>query len=264
MKSRVIVVRLNLTSVPRLFDRQRRLDPNAVAVSFGVGRVTYEQLDERANQIAYALRQAGVAEETLVGLYLERSPELIASLLGVWKAGGAYLPIDPTNPRQRVAFTLEDSGVKYVLTQRSLAESLPPTDATIVCLEDICAFGEFAPAFVPSEPSPDQLAYVIYTSGSTGQPKGAQVCHAGLANVVQAIGRDLALNPGDVALATATVAFDISCNSRQYADRDHAGTVEPLWPDRDVDLRDQRTRGAERQDDYPWLSDRQCDDPCPR
>jgi len=210
MKLRATSVRHNLASVLQLFDWQRHLNPSAVAVSFGGRQVSYAQLDERANEIGSCLRDAGVARESLVALYLERSPELIAALLGVWKAGGAYLPIDPTNPRQRVAFTLEDSRVEYILTERALLESIPPTAANILCIEDVCPIEQKQSSFVASEPSPDQLAYVIYTSGSTGKPKGAQVCHAGLANVVRAIGRDLDLKPKDVALATATIAFDIS------------------------------------------------------
>ncbi|AXC11793.1 hypothetical protein ACPOL_2471 [Acidisarcina polymorpha] len=162
------------------------------------------------------LRNAKVTTESLVAIYLERSPELIASLLGVWKAGGAYLPIDPTNPRQRVEFTLKDSQVNYVLTERSLLDSLPPTSARVLCVEDVCGqldttASPLAPGtFVPADPMPDQLAYVIYTSGSTGKPKGAGVCHRGLLNVVQAIGKDLALEPEQVVLATATIVFDIS------------------------------------------------------
>ena len=199
-----------MTSILHLFQQQRNQNPDAVAVSFGGRLVTYAQLDERANRIGYVLQVAGVTSESLVALYLERSPELIAGLLGVWKAGGAYLPIDPTNPRQRVAFTLEDSQVKYVLTERSLLESLPPTTATVLCIEDVCSDDRDYSSFKPSDLSPDQLAYVIYTSGSTGRPKGAQVCHVGLLNVVLCIGKDLALKPKDVALATATIAFDIS------------------------------------------------------
>lgn len=199
-----------MTSVLQSFQRQRRLNPDAVAVSFSGRSVTYAQLDERANQIGCALQGAGVVAESLVALYLERSPELVAGLLGVWKAGGAYLPIDPTNPQQRVAFTLEDSQVQYILTERRLIGALPPTTAKVLCIEDVCSSDRATSSFTLNDPKPDQLAYVIYTSGSTGRPKGAQVCHAGLLNVVNVIGRDLALRPGDVALATATIAFDIS------------------------------------------------------
>lgn len=202
-----------MISVLKLFEERAQLQPNTIAVSYAGRRVTYRQLNERAEQIACILRGAGVATESLVAIYLDRSAELVAGLLGVWKAGGAYLPVDPTNPQQRVAFTLEDSQVGYVLTERSLLPLLPSTGAKVLCVEDLC--GEFATAPASQavsshDPRPDQLAYVIYTSGSTGKPKGAGVCHAGLQNVVVAIGKDLALKPEDVVLATATIAFDIS------------------------------------------------------
>jgi non-ribosomal peptide synthetase component F len=206
-------------SVLKLFEERARSQPESVAVSFAGHRVTYARLDYRASQIARILRGAGVLPESLVAIYLDRSPELIAGLLGVWKAGGAYLPIDPANPRQRVAFTLEDSQVRYVLTERSLLALLPPTDAKVLCVEDLCGdlcgeLGGGSPAIADNagsdEPGPGQLAYVIYTSGSTGKPKGAEVNHSGLLNVVEAIRGDVELKPGDVVLATATIAFDIS------------------------------------------------------
>ncbi len=197
-----------MTSVLTILEERTRAQPDAIAVSFAGRRVTYAQLNDRANQIGAALRHAGVGAGSLVALFLERTPDLIASLLGVWKAGGAYLPIDPTNPRQRVEFTLQDSAVSYILTERGLLGALPPSSAKILCVEDIAA--ERGAVFSPAVPAPSDLAYVIYTSGSTGKPKGAGVCHDGLLNVVQAIGRDLALRERDVALATATIAFDIS------------------------------------------------------
>jgi amino acid adenylation domain-containing protein len=196
-------------SVLNIIEERMISQPDAVAVSFAGRRVTYAQLNTRANQVACTLRAAGVVPESLVAIYLERSPDLVAGLLGVWKAGGAYLPIDPTNPQQRVAFTLEDSQVPYILTERSLLGTLPPTTAKVICVEDLCN-GGLTNSPKQIDPEPDQLAYVIYTSGSTGRPKGAQVCHGGLLNVVRAIGSDLALRPRDVVLATATIAFDIS------------------------------------------------------
>jgi len=204
-----------LASVLSLFEEKTRSQPGAIAVSFAGRRITYGELNDRANQIGCALRNAGVADETLVAIYLERSPELVASLLGVWKAGGAYLPIDPTNPSQRVAFSLQDSKVGYVLTEASLIGSLPPTSARVLCLKALCSEStveeqDSAASFIAAKPSPDQPAYVIYTSGSTGRPKGAEICHGGLLNVLESIGRDVALKPSDVVLASATIAFDIS------------------------------------------------------
>ncbi len=199
----------------RQFEERARECPEALAVSFAGRRVTYGRLNEHAERIAALLRHAGVGRDSLVALYLERSPALIASLLGVWKAGGAYLPIDPTNPRQRVAATLEDADVAFVLTERTLAGSLPPSGGTVLCVEDLpSAAQENNPAsetsMAPAQPQPGQLAYVIYTSGSTGRPKGAEVPHGALSNLIESIGKDVGLQPSDVVLASATVAFDIA------------------------------------------------------
>src|SRR5271165_2290447 len=143
-----------------------REQPGAVAVSFAGRRVTYARLNEEANRIALLLENAGVGAESLVAVYLERSPALIAGLLGVWKAGGAYLPIDPTNPRQRVAATLEDSKVAFVLTEKNLAGSLPDNGAQMLCIDDAPPVTESRGLKQPSlsgvQPLPGQLAYVIY------------------------------------------------------------------------------------------------------
>jgi amino acid adenylation domain-containing protein len=203
-----------LTSVLTSFEAISQAQPEAISVSFAGRRVTYAQLNERANRIAGLLQVAGVAVESLVAVYQERSPDLIASLLGVWKAGGAYLPIDPTNPRERVASILEDSGASFVLTSRSLIESLTESGAKLVCIEDLAPLpaGRLSQFLGPprAQPLPEQPAYVIYTSGSTGRPKGAEITHGALHNVIEAIGKDISLQPSDVVLASATIAFDIA------------------------------------------------------
>ena len=204
-----------MTSVLTLFEERTRERPGVIAVSFAGRRVTYGRLNEKANRIAALLRNAGVQTESLVAVYLERSPDLIASLLGIWKAGGAYLPIDLTNPRQRVASILDDAQVDFVLTERKLIGSLPDTAARLLCVEDLPPVSgssgrDHRSSFAPVPPSPERLAYVIYTSGSTGRPKGVEITHGALHNVIQSIGRDVALKPADVVLANATIAFDIS------------------------------------------------------
>ena len=204
-----------MASVLTKFEKRAQVCPDGLAISFAGRRVTYGRLNEHAERIAALLRNAGVGQETLVAVYLERSPRLIASLLGIWKAGGAYLPIDPTNPRQRVAATLEDADVAFVLTEKKLADLLPATSATLLCVEDVppapvastTANETWTP---PAQPLPDQLAYVIYTTGSTGRPKGAEINHGALSNLIDSIGNDVALQPSDVVLASATIAFDIA------------------------------------------------------
>jgi amino acid adenylation domain-containing protein len=176
--------------------------------------MTYRRLNEEANRIASMLQNAGIRQESLVAIYLDRSPRLIASLLGIWKAGGAYLPIDPTNPQQRVASTLEDAQVAFVLTEKKLVGSLPAVEATLLCVEDVSSATASSTSSGTSMASAQrllgQLAYVIYTSGSTGRPKGAEITHGALSNLIKAIGNDVALQPSDVVLASATVAFDIA------------------------------------------------------
>jgi amino acid adenylation domain-containing protein len=204
-----------MSSVLTQFEERVRECPDAPAVSFAGVRVTYARLEEQATRIARLLESAGVGQESLVAVYLERSPELIASLLGVWKAGGAYLPLDPTNPRQRVASILEDAGVAFVLTEKKLVGSLPATAARLLCVDDLspawaARSDARATSMLPADPLPDQLAYVIYTSGSTGRPKGAEITHGALSNVIESIGRDVALRQPDVVLASATIAFDIA------------------------------------------------------
>ncbi|HSE16459.1 MAG TPA: condensation domain-containing protein, partial [Pyrinomonadaceae bacterium] len=157
-----------------LFEAQVAQTPGAVAVVFGDEEVTYEELNERANQLAHRLRELGVGPEVLVGLMVERSVEMMVGLLGILKAGGAYLPLDPKYPGERLAFMLADSGVSVLLTQESLREAVAEPMAQVVCLDGegarvLAEQGRDNPAVVVSG---ENVAYVIYTSGSSGQPKG--------------------------------------------------------------------------------------------
>ena len=194
------------------FERRAFAFPDSIAIACGDRKVTYRELNLLADQIACGLKEAGVASGALVGVLLDRSPEMVAALLGVWKAGGAYIPLDPLSPPQRVACMLEDSAPALVLTQRTLPGYPSSPLPHAIYLEDLCArlcsTGRNAAESIVSG---DGLAYVIYTSGSTGKPKGACITHGGLANTVEAIGRDLLLGPEDVVLAWSTVAFDVAC-----------------------------------------------------
>jgi amino acid adenylation domain-containing protein len=193
------------------FERAALTHPDSVAVVDGNERVTYRELDERATQIAHTLIKAGVGSETLVGVFLDRAVDLLAGLLAIWKSGGAYLPLDPGYPPDRLAFMLEDSSVGVVLTEDSLVGFLPATGAQIICLGNFPeAIQMSGHSFKPVRPTADQLAYVVYTSGSSGKPKGVAICHGGLANVVEAIRGELGLDASDVVLSSATISFDIS------------------------------------------------------
>ncbi len=194
--------------VLQLFERNVFAAPDAVAIAFEGRRITYRELNSTADRIAEGLREAGVATGSLVGVLLDRSPEMVAGLLGIWKAGGAYIPLDSAAPVERIAFMVEDAAPSFVLTHRRLFSKVPGTQA--LDLNDLCAVpGQLHPR--GSAVSKDSLAYVIYTSGSTGKPKGVRITHEGLANTIWAVGQDLKLGPQDIVLAWSTIAFDVAC-----------------------------------------------------
>ena len=169
-----------------LFEAQAERTPEASAVVFGNQRLTYEELNRRANRLAHHLQNLGVGPEVLVGICVERSVEMLVGLLGTLKAGGAYVPLDPASPRERLSFMLEDARVAVLLTQEPLLERLPKPRAGVIT---VCLDSHWEAVKVetnlPSRTAPENLAYVIYTSGSTGQPKGVGVRHAGLVNLVR-------------------------------------------------------------------------------
>jgi amino acid adenylation domain-containing protein len=169
--------------VHELFEAQAQQKPDFPAATYDGTQITYQKLNERANRIAHYLRRKGVGPETLVGIYMERSLDIITTVLGVLKAGGAYLPLDPTYPRERLAFMLEDSHARMVLTHRSLAEGLPANKVQVVNLEtDQMIINQEDKANPVCVTSPESLLYVIYTSGSTGQAKGVMIKHSSLTN----------------------------------------------------------------------------------
>jgi len=194
-----------------LLREQAARTPEAVAVTFDDQTLTYAELDARANRLGAYLRRCGVGRETLVAILVERSLDMIVAVLGVHRAGGAYVPIDPGYPPDRMAFMLSDSGAPVVVTQDHLRPSLPPTGARIVSLDAeraaIAAESPDAPAVTPG---PAGLAYVIYTSGSTGRPKGVPIEHRSVVNFLAGIRKHVTIGPGDTLIALAPLAFDIS------------------------------------------------------
>jgi amino acid adenylation domain-containing protein len=194
-----------------LIEEQARRTPEAVAVVFDDKQLTYGQLNERANQLAHRLQKLGVGPDTLVGVCVERSLEMMVTLLGILKAGGAYLPLDPTYPKERLAFMLEDSGVGVLLTQASMAESLPTHQAQIVRLDaDWSAITAESPANPRSSVAAHHLAYMIYTSGSTGKPKGVQIQHGAVVNFLHSMRLAPGFTAQDKLLAITTLSFDIA------------------------------------------------------
>jgi amino acid adenylation domain-containing protein len=183
--------------------------PDAPALLFGEERVTYAELAERGRSLARYLRTLGIGPERLTALCAERSPEMIAGVLGTLEAGGAYLPLDPDYPADRLSFLLADSGARVLLTTRALAGRIAPlaVEGTLVVLLD----QEVPEASSPlPAPDPGRLAYTIYTSGSTGRPKGVLVEHRGLPSLVASSQRWLDIRPGDRILQFASLSFDVS------------------------------------------------------
>jgi amino acid adenylation domain-containing protein/non-ribosomal peptide synthase protein (TIGR01720 family) len=204
--------------IHELFARRAAERPEAVAVldMDGTAEVSYGELARRAGRLAGLLRKLGVGPEARVGVWLERSPRMIEALLAVHAAGGAYVPIDPETPPERTAFLLEDSGALLLLTQSSLAASLPAVGARVMRLDEETERIAARPEARSEndlgivDASPDHLAYVLYTSGSTGLPKGVLVTHRSLAAFTRAVRGVYGLGPADRVVQFASLSFDTS------------------------------------------------------
>ncbi|HIQ21351.1 MAG TPA: amino acid adenylation domain-containing protein, partial [Planctomycetes bacterium] len=197
--------------VHQLFERQAARTPDAAAVISAGTTITYRELDQRANRLAHHLRRLGAGPGTLVGLCFDRSPELIVSLLGILKAGAAYVPLDPDYPQARLAYMVRDAGVDLLVTHNGLDDPLPTDGIRVIRVERDRASIDAQPAVAPEvKLSPDELAYVIYTSGSTGEPKGVEVPHRGLVNHALDFARRCQLGRGDRVLQYLSPSFDAS------------------------------------------------------
>jgi amino acid adenylation domain-containing protein len=193
----------------RRFEAAAAAAPDTPALAWRGTTLSYGALDRRADAVAAALRARGVGPEVRVGVLLGRTPDAVAALLGVLKAGGAYLPLDPALPADRLAWMVADSGARVVVTSTELLPVLPAGAAETLVLDAPGAL--LPPADAPrEEPHPDSLAYVLYTSGSTGRPKGVAVPHAALAWFVDSACRWPGVTRDDVVLATTTFSFDVS------------------------------------------------------
>src|SRR4051812_33409386 len=161
--------------VPQLISQQARENPGHLALGDDAMRLTYGELDDRANELAHYLKRLGIAANTAVAVCMRRSPLAALASLAVMKAGAAYLPIDPTYPRERLSFILTDSRAPIVLSDSTVAGSLPEGDWRLLLLDREDLAGRTPGTLEATEISPDHLAYVIYTSGSTGTPKGVEI-----------------------------------------------------------------------------------------
>jgi amino acid adenylation domain-containing protein len=188
-----------------LFESQAGAAPDRPALRFHETQLTYRELNERANQIAHYLRSLGVGPDVLVGLCVERSANTIVALLGVLKAGGAFVPLNPDNPKPRALQQL--AGVKVLLTEESLLEQIPSFEGKVLCLDRDARLWSEQPKINPeNHTKPDNLVYVIYTSGSTGVPKGVAVRHRNLVNYSHFITRRLRVDEHPQGLHFATVS----------------------------------------------------------
>lgn len=200
----------------RLFEAQVELTPGSVAVLDQDRQFTYRELNERSNRFAHYFRSCGVVSETLTAICLPRSAEKLAVLLGVWKAGGAFLPLDPDHPPERIAFMLRDAGAALLITETAFLPTFSAATVQTICI-DACqpSVAVQDPGNPGIAPVADALAYVIYTSGSTGKPKGVMITQANVGHYAQAMVRAVAIRPDDIYLHTASFSF--SSSIRQFA-----------------------------------------------
>jgi non-ribosomal peptide synthetase component F len=197
-----------------LFAAQAARTPYATAVVFGDREFSYAALDAHSNRLANHLRSLGVGPETVVGLCVERSPEMVIGLLGILKAGAAYLPLDPHHPRERLAFMLTDAGAPVLVIRQTLIEHLPESVSADLYVVRLDADGPLIarqPAIAPAVTlDPRNPAYVIYTSGSTGTPKAVVVEHASLANKMLALGKQFGVDESFRSALLISSSFDAS------------------------------------------------------
>ena len=196
------------SSFVSLFSQQAAKQGDAIALVHGDTRVSFAELEARSNQLARYLIAQGVKPDDVVGVSFERGVTMVEAFIAVMKAGGAFLPLDPGYPSDRLHYMLEDSGATLLLTSSDLMETLPRVETVSPIAVDTLSLDSFAFGIPNEEPHPDQLAYVIYTSGSTGKPKGVSLTHAGLTMHVQTIGERYGMTPDDVELQFASISFD--------------------------------------------------------
>ena len=197
--------------VHQMFEAQVERTPDSIAVVFEEQALTYRELNTRANRLAHHLRTLGVGPDVPVGLCVERSLELLVGLLGILKAGAAYVPLDPTYPPARLAFMLADAEASVLVTQPQWMARLPMHGVQMVCLDGDWERLAVQPGDNPvSGVTPANLAYVMYTSGSTGQPKGVMIPHSALSNHMHWMQETFALTAADRVVHKTSISFDAS------------------------------------------------------
>jgi amino acid adenylation domain-containing protein len=211
--------------IHQLFEQQAQSNPDNIALVFEDETLSYRELNQKSNQLAHKLRELGVTSDTLVGIAVERSLEMVIGLLAILKAGGAYVPLDPNYPQSRLAYMIEDSGIELMLTQSHIEKQLtiPATVETkleVLLLDDALgdnnlgegedSLAEYSTENLVNYNNSANLAYVIYTSGSTGKPKGVAVPHQGVVNLLASMAKQPGINADDKVLALTSLSFDIA------------------------------------------------------
>lgn len=219
--------------IHHLFEKQVERAPETVAAVFEEEQITYDELNRRANQLAHVLQKLGIGPERPVALCLARSLEMLIGLLAVLKAGGAYLPLDPSSPPERLAYMVADAATAVILTQQQLRENWPDNAAKVIALDadwDRLIAGESEQNLV-ADVTPDNLAYIIYTSGSTGRPKGVAVEQQQLGHYISAIQHRLGLQPGASYALFQPIHFDMG-HTVLFPSLCGGGTLHILSPER--------------------------------
>ena len=197
--------------IHQMLEHQSLQTPDAIAITFENQQLTYQELNNKANQVGHYLQALGVKPEALVGVCIERSIDMLVVLLGVLKAGGAYVPLDPSYPTDRIALMIEDSGIQITLTKQAQLANLPQNSNRVIVLETAWeTIDRYSSANLVSEVTADNVAYTIYTSGSTGKPKGVQVIHGTVVNLLESMRLEPGLTAQDTILAVITISFDMS------------------------------------------------------
>ncbi|HSN98895.1 MAG TPA: amino acid adenylation domain-containing protein, partial [Candidatus Nanopelagicales bacterium] len=224
-----------------LFQETAARHPDSVAVRDAERTWTYRELEGRIARLSSYLRQRGVTREVVVGIAVERSAEMLCGLLAILKAGGSYVPMDPTYPVERLAHMAEDAGIRLYLTEESALDRLPLGGAEAICIDrDRSAIASAEPLSPEVLPAPGDRAYVLYTSGSTGKPKGVEIEHRSLTNLLFAVRKLTHVGPRDVFLATTALSFDVAA-TELYLPLIVGGSV---WVARRGDLSDRESFDA--------------------
>ncbi|MCJ8281909.1 MAG: condensation domain-containing protein, partial [Rivularia sp. ALOHA_DT_140] len=203
--------------IHQLFEKQVEKTPDNIAVEFESEKLTYQELNNKANQLAYYLRNQGVKPDMLVGICVERNPLMLIGLLGILKAGGTYVPIDAKLPSSRIAFMLGDSHVSILITQEKILSQLPANSVETICIdsewETISNISKLSINNPPNQTFSENLAYVIYTSGSTGNPKGTLLTHRGLTNYLSWAIQAYNVAQGNGSPVQSSISFDATITS---------------------------------------------------